>query len=87
MMKQEYLIGLNGKKNNKMTICDRCKEELTDDTQDTFWQYHQTIPDAYNYGDFKIWCVVEEHNDWCEDDGGLAQRGYSSKQIEGRDDV
>jgi hypothetical protein len=25
--------------------------------------------------------------DSAEDDGGLAQRGYSSKQIEGRDDV
>jgi len=87
MMKMEYLIGLNGKKNNKMTTCDKCKQELTDDTQDMFWEKHQTIPDAYNYGDFKIWCVVKENNDSWEDDGGLAQRGYNSQQIEGRDDV
>jgi hypothetical protein len=52
-----------------------------------FWENHQTIPDAYNYGDFKIWCVVKENNDSWEDDGGLAQRGYNSQQIEGRDDV
>jgi hypothetical protein len=40
-----------------MITCDKCKEELTDDTHDLFWEKHQTIPDAYNYGDFKIWCV------------------------------
>jgi hypothetical protein len=30
---------------------------------------------------------VEKDNDSWEDDGGLAQRGYNSKQIEGRDNV
>jgi hypothetical protein len=40
-----------------MITCDKCKEELTDNTYDIFWEKHQTIPDAYNYGDFKIWCV------------------------------
>ena len=87
MMKQEYLIGLNGKKKNKMITCDKCKQELTDNTRDMFWKNHQTIPDAYNYGDFKIWCVVKESNDSWEDDGGLAQRGYNSQQIKGRDNV
>ena len=87
MMRMEYRIGRSGKKKKKMTKCDRCKEELTEDTQDTFWQYHQTIPDAYNYEDFKIWCVAKENHDSWEDDGGLAQRGYKSEQIQGRDNV
>jgi hypothetical protein len=40
-----------------MIICEKCQEQLTDNTHDTFWEKHQTIPDSYNYGDFKIWCV------------------------------
>jgi hypothetical protein len=40
-----------------MITCDKCQEELNDNTYDAFWEKHQTIPDSYNYGDFKIWCV------------------------------
>ena len=37
--------------------CEKCKEDLTNNNQDIFWKKHQTIPDAYNYGDFTIWCI------------------------------
>lgn len=40
-----------------MVTCEKCNEQLNDNTYDKFWEKHQTIPDSYNYGEFKIWCV------------------------------
>lgn len=40
-----------------MVICDKCNQKLDDDTYEVFWEKHQTIPDSYNHGELKIWCV------------------------------
>lgn len=60
-----------------MTICKKCKEELTEKTSDIFWQNHKPISQVYDYlkvwdlefmptkerrfEDFKIWCIKNDN--------------------------